>query len=395
MSESSSTAFPIELLSRPDVERADYFYKYRVQHPRLKEADRNLWHAIHTKIEDTIIFVFGPPGAGKSTLREGIERRLIREATGLLSDSERRQQVPVLAVEAPPSERGGFNWKDFFRRSLTELEYTFTDGINKEPLPSINPRLRHALAFGTHGPYSEFRIQLEHALRHRKPVTFFIDDAQHIGRITSGYKLQDQMDIIKFLRRRSRTVITMIGTYELMALRNLSGQLSRRSIDIHLPRYGTTTEDLKSFQEVLWTFQKHLPLLIEPDLMKYWEYCYVHSVGCVGILKDWLTRSLEDALAEKAQTINIKVLERNALSVEQCESIATESLDGEERLTKKATSSSRLMRMLGFTSGKPKVEQSDYRSNIESKENDSHKLNPRLHRPVGLRNPKRDKVGKE
>lgn len=57
MSESSATAFPIELLSRPDEERADYFYNYRVQHPRLKEADRDLWHAIHTKIEDTIVFL--------------------------------------------------------------------------------------------------------------------------------------------------------------------------------------------------------------------------------------------------------------------------------------------------------------------------------------------------
>lgn len=25
--------------------------------------------------------------------------------------------------------------------------------------------------------------------------------------------------------------------------------------------------------------------MVEPDLMKHWEYCYVHSVGCVGILK--------------------------------------------------------------------------------------------------------------
>jgi hypothetical protein len=99
-------------------------------------------------------------------------------------------------------------------------------------------------------------------------------------------------------------------------------------------------------------------------------------------------------LAEKAQTINIKILERNALSVERCESIATEALDGEERLSKRATSSSRLMRMLGFTSGKTKAERSNYDSSIESKENDSYNLNPRLPRPVGLRNPKRDKVGK-
>ena len=224
--------------------------------------------------------------------------------------------MPVLTVEAPAPERGSFNWKDFFRRSLGELEHSFIDSVDKEPLPSINPRLRRALAFNPYFPACDYRVQLEHSLRHRKPVTFFIDDAQHIGRISSGHRLQDQMDVIKFLIRRSRTLIAMIGTYELMALRNLSGQLSRRSIDVHLPRYGTSAEDIMDFKGVLWTFQKHLPLLVEPNLMKHWEYCYVHSVGCVGILKDWLTRSLEDALSEDARTINIKALERNALSVE-------------------------------------------------------------------------------
>jgi energy-coupling factor transporter ATP-binding protein EcfA2 len=196
MSDSSLAAFPINLLSRSNEERIEYFYKYKTPHRLLKEADKNLWRAIHTKIEDTIIFVYGPTGAGKSTLRAQIEQRLIKQASRSLSEDERKQQVPVLTVEAPPTERGSFNWKDFFRRSLGELEHTFIEDIDKDPLPSINPRLKHALAFTRHVPYSEYLIQLEHALRHRKPVTFFIDDAQHIGRITSGYRLQDQMDVI-------------------------------------------------------------------------------------------------------------------------------------------------------------------------------------------------------
>jgi hypothetical protein len=187
----------------------------------------------------------------------------------------------------------------------------------------------------------------------------------------------------------------MIGTYELLALRNLSGQLSRRSIDIHFPRYGTSMEDIKSFQDVLWSFQKRLPLLVEPNLMKHWEYCYVHSVGCVGILKDWLTRSLEDALSENARTIGIKILERNALSVEQCETIAAEALDGEASLAKRADSTSRLLRMLGFVPGKPHEGQANDQLNAASVKKNPSKINPRLPRPVGERHPSRDKVSNE
>lgn len=140
-----------------------------------------------------------------------------------------------------------------------------------------------------------------------------------------------------------------MGTYDLLPLRNLSGQLSRRSIDIHFPRYGTSTQDLQAFKNTLLTFQAHLPLLIEPALLKYWEYCYVHSLGCIGILKDWLTRALEDALSENAKTIEFEILKRNALTSEQCEKIADESLEGETSLSKRGETSARLMEMMGFT----------------------------------------------
>ena len=44
----------------------------------------------------------------------------------------------------------------------------------------------------------------------------------------------------------------LFGTYELLEFRNLSGQLSRRSIDIHFSRYhANSAEDLVDFQRVL------------------------------------------------------------------------------------------------------------------------------------------------
>ena len=100
--------------------------------------------------------------------------------------------------------------------------------------------------------------------------------------------------------------MVLIGTYELQSLRNLSGQLSRRSRHLHFSRYGTSGEDLKVFRSIIYNLQLHLPVARTPNLIKHWEYLYARSIGCTGILKDWLVRCLAAAIADKSQTITLK-----------------------------------------------------------------------------------------
>ena len=84
---------------------------------------------------------------------------------------------------------------------------------------------------------SEYHHAVERALRFRRPVAVLIDEAQHLARMGSGRRLSDQLDVIKSIANCTGTVHVLLGTYELLAFRNLSAQLSRRSIDIHFPRY--------------------------------------------------------------------------------------------------------------------------------------------------------------
>src|SRR5262249_18389318 len=86
----------------------------------------------------------------------------------------------------------------------------------------------------------------------------------------------------------------------------------------------------------------------EPDLLKHWEYCYVRSIGCVGILRDWLVRALATSMEKGDRTVSLRRLEETALSVWQCEQIARETLAGEERLEEKPGAVSRLREMLGL-----------------------------------------------
>jgi hypothetical protein len=131
------------------------------------------------------------------------------------------------------------------------------------------------------------RRALEKALWHRRVSAFIIDEAQHLTKMVSGRRLKDQMDCIKSLAGTSGTTHILAGTYELLAFRNLSAQLVRRSVDIHFRRYRADREqDVKSWRSVVWAFQRHLPLEEEPDLVGDWEFCFERALGCVGILKD-------------------------------------------------------------------------------------------------------------
>jgi len=94
---------------------------------------------------------------------------------------------------------------------------------------------------------------------------------------------------------------------------NLSAQLSRRSVEIHFGRYrAESAEDCLAFKSVVLTFQRHLPLAEEPDLVGCWEALYEGSLGCIGVLKSWLNRSLAYAIAHDAATLTRRHLERQA-----------------------------------------------------------------------------------
>jgi hypothetical protein len=150
----------------------------------------------------------------------------------------------------------------------------------------------------------------------------------------SGRKLQDQLDSIKSLASVSSTVHVLIGTYELLPFRNLSAQLSRRSIDVHFPRYqAERSEDYTAFRNAVFTLQCHLPLNGESNLLPHIEYCYERSIGCVGLVKDWLTRALALALNQHADAVNFKMLERTAWSLDQSERMAREAVEGESEVT--------------------------------------------------------------
>ena len=378
-------AFPQDLLGQPPEARLGYFKSFTIAHPKLKEADAVLKQAIQEPAGWSLIFVYGPTGVGKTTLRRRVEKHLkesmmeaLRQNPGL---------VPVASMEAAAPDSSQFSWKDYYRRALLALDEplvdrkltchvrsSFHDGRNTFGRALTDPR-----AAGL-----EIRLALESALIHRRPAAFFIDEAQHLAKMKSGRKLQDQLDSIKSLASLTNTLHILVGTYELLPFRNLSAQLSRRSIDIHLPRYrAESSEDYAAFRNAVFTLQRHLPLTGESDLLPHLEYCYERSIGCVGLVKDWLTRALALALNQGASTVNLKILERTAWSLDQSERMARETVDGERDVSENAENRDRLRHLLQLGTASS-VAVPAVRANSPA---------PHVRPRVGQRKPVRDLVG--
>jgi hypothetical protein len=338
-------AFPPDLLEQSPEARLDYFRSFTIAHPLLREADAALKQAIQEPTGWSLIFVYGPTGVGKTTLRRRVEKHLkeammeaLRQDPGML---------PVVSLEAPAPDSHQFSWKDYYLRALVEME---------EPL--IDRKLTHTSHSSFRGgsgralsdprvPGIELRLALESSLIHRRPKAFFIDEAQHLAKMRSGRKLQDQLDSIKSLASITNTVHVLFGTYELLPFRNLSAQLSRRSIDIHFPRYrAERSGDYTAFRSVVFTLQRHLPLPGESDLLTHVEYCYERSIGCVGLVKDWLTRALALAVKQGADAVNLKMLQKTAWPLDQSERMAREAVDGETDMSEREETRDRLRQML-------------------------------------------------
>jgi hypothetical protein len=378
------------LLKAPVEDRLRYFIDLTIAHPHLLTAYEDLLRAIHQPFSRTLVFAYGPTGVGKTTLCQKIQKQIIK---GQLPRLELDPgQIPLVGIELNSPDSGIFNWKDFYKRFLLAMDEPLVEHKAKPEIPTMNSEGKLHIRIGPRSGAAELRLVTEQALLHRRPSAILIDEAQHLAKIASGRKLQDQLDALKSLSNQTGIIIVLLGTYELLVFRNLSAQLSRRSIDIHFRRYQLDSEDnLRAFQSVLLTFQHHLPLQQESNLLVCWEYFYERSIGCIGVLKEWLTRALAEALEEGGKRLTQKHYAKYALSISQCEKMLSDAKEGEMILTESDQSQRRYKARLGLkseTDTHDSTEEPDL-ANHQTSETNTSKRRKR----VGRRKPKRDPVG--
>jgi hypothetical protein len=169
--------------------------------------------------------------------------------------------------------------------------------------------------------------------------------------VASGAKLLDQLDWIKSMTNMTNVVHVLVGTYELLDFRNLNGQAARRGHDLHFPRYQFQHEaDRKAFQGALHALLQQVPLDMDiQNLINHWYYFYERSIGCVGVLKDWLVRTVASSLRAGMRALTLARLEQHALSNAQCESMAADAHAAEQKLQYTESSREHLWQLLGMS----------------------------------------------
>ncbi|SCW81938.1 AAA domain-containing protein [Paenibacillus tianmuensis] len=366
---SGAPQFPEELLSSTNDEKEKFFENYHIAHPHLSKAIREVLDVINNSGKRSLIMVVGPSGVGKSTLFKAVVSNVIRNYV-----AQNKGQIPIVGVEALAPDSSNFDIKDFYIRSLQALREPLIDyKIYYEDDQEIN--------IGKKDVNRELRRSLENALIYRSPKAFLIDEAQHFTKVSSGTRLFNQMDLVKSMASLSKVLHVMIGTYELVPFLNQSGQLSRRGIDVHLPRYKVENKkDMEAFANAVYSFQRIMPLEKEPDLMSNIDFLYSRTIGCVGILKDWLFLAFKDTLLSKKKHLSMDCLKKHAHSIDQCMTMLLEAREYEEYDVETNAKVNEYQMLL-------------YQGIMPEKRDDKNNGRGKGNNKPGVRKPERDKVG--
>ncbi|MDZ7963272.1 MAG: ATP-binding protein [Aulosira sp. DedQUE10] len=222
--------FPQALLSKSSTERLNYFHGITVGHLRLRQALDTLFMNLQQPTDICVLFVVGPAGVGKTTLKLRAEKLLLEAP--LTSMSLNTCQIPVTGIEAIPTEGGKFNYKDYYLRVLESLEnLSVTLSTTNSNVNFQNHAIASTAYFASKSS-DIVRRALEQAMRHHQLTALMVDEAQHLLMLAGGKQMLHQMNWIKSIANITGTVHILFGTYDLLNCCRLSGQVRFQSQEI-------------------------------------------------------------------------------------------------------------------------------------------------------------------
>lgn len=306
----------------------EQFKRSHIAHPHHQRALEELDSLALCPGSTSIVQLYGPSGAGKSTLLHKFEERLIERAHPTMMNDP--AHIPFIRVNAPAIQRGSFHFRELFKRFLRAADEPC---IQYKQLPPRGPVSEHnKRILNRFTSTDDVRLGVERLVQYRSIPLIIVDDAMHIAKVLEHRLLINNVDVLKDLAKETGATIILVGTAEVLPLVDLSAQNIRLSWDIEYPHYDWRDEgERTAFCQALLSMLHFIDTMIgvpEDLYQDYWEEFYSGSLGCIGVLKDWLTRTLKLALSEEATTLSRAHCQRTRWSPHQLKKMAEELQEG-------------------------------------------------------------------
>jgi archaellum biogenesis ATPase FlaH len=392
-------SFPEEYLNRPPKDRVAYFKSLVRTHMFFQEAEDKLMKTILNSERVLFANVIGPTGAGKSALGRRIVKNVLKMRR---QDMLKNPSIIPIAKAAlpPPGTTRVFDLKDYHVAALRALHEQMIDKKISYKIVKDGP-VERLVVTGRNSSRPALREAHIEAFKNRKTEVFVVDDAHHFTLTANSKQIAINFEYIKNMADESGVIHILLGTYALNDFTEMSGQLIRRSEDVHLSRYhANIPEELKAFLKILVTLLREVPIerVFDPVADGTWKDIYVHCIGCVGMLRDWILQTAKPLILAEKRELTIDDMLKTALDVKKCNQIAEEANKGEKKFLGDAEKEyAELMQKLGLVqeddnqAASPDPEKTEIeRIEDELLGNDEPgRGNPR----PGQRKPERDPVG--
>ncbi|GAC1347607.1 MAG: ATP-binding protein [Ktedonobacteraceae bacterium] len=316
------------------------FKTLKVRHPRLEEVEQFLLRVIAGHRSYTLLDLYGASGVGKSTIIEQVAR-LVREA-------ETNSAVfPVVIVQASPEDVGSAARLDYYQQILAQLQHypAIRDRTKNLPLYT-NPRKKS----NDPAEWLEIRNAVEYAFALLQVKVVFVDEAQHLMAADSLRKPTAQLDWLKTLTNKTNVLHVLVGNFDLYECCHLNAQSVRRMRDHHFPRYHLDNKkECEEFVGSLKILLESVPMTVDVSaLLTRWRWFGEWSMGCVGVLGDWIVETVDALWGEGKTVLTVEALTRHALQPDQRARLEMEARTGEHRVARaKAQSERELQQLLG------------------------------------------------
>lgn len=304
----------------------DRTVEHRLQAECFDGVWRHLAQSRHTRqrrpgSEGHITLLYGPTGVGKTALWEAC----MGNCKAMHVQRALPGRLPHLYTLCDVPTSGVWQMKPFYENTLAAADEILA-GQKQLVTPNTVPQA------SWHSTTAGLRRATLNVLKHREPFVFCIDEAHHLGIHSSDAQKEINLDAIKTFADEAAVPILMIGSYELSDFQSRSGRLGRRVRSFHLPRYDIEkSDDQLEYKSVVFFFSEHLP---QNGFSLYDEYLVLmeQTLGCVGLLKQWLQRAYFRALWAGRREVRKVDLHEEAPTTDQVSQWLEEINTGEARL---------------------------------------------------------------